>query len=127
MQLAGNSQIRHVISAQFGVAVIIALALLFVDQRYAWSGLIGGLIPAIINGLTARKVFVPYQAQNPGEVLARLYSAEFTKLIFTGVAFALALTLIETLSIAALLGTYLFVQLAVPIIVFLFEDRLKTR
>jgi ATP synthase protein I len=127
MQLTGNSQIRHIVSAQFGFAITLALALLLFNQLYAWSGLIGGLISASINGLTARKVFVPYRAQDPGDVLARLYGAEFRKLFMTGVLFAVVLALVEPLSVGALLGSYLFVQVAVPIIVFLFEDRLKTR
>jgi ATP synthase protein I len=127
MQLTGNSQIRHIISAQFGFAIMVALALLLFNQLYAWSGLIGGLISASINGLTARKVFVPYRAQDPGDVLARLYGAEFRKLFMTGVLFALVLALVEPLSVGALLGSYLFVQVAVPVIVFLFEDRLKSR
>ena len=127
MQLTGNSQIRHIISAQFGFAILVALALLLFNQLYAWSGLIGGLISASINGLTARKVFVPYRAQDPSAVLARLYGAEFRKLFLTGASFALVLILVEPISVGALLGSYLFVQVAVPIIVFLFEDRLKTR
>jgi ATP synthase protein I len=127
MQLTGNSQIRHIISAQFGFAILVALALLLFNQLYAWSGLIGGLISASINGLTARKVFVPYRAQDPGAVLARMYGAEFRKLFLSGVMFALVLILVEPLSVGAMLGSYLFVQVAVPIIVFLFEDRLKTR
>ena len=127
MQLAGNSQIRHIVSAQFVGAVCVALALLILDQLYAWSGLIGGLISASITGLTARKVFVPYRAQNPGEVLGRLYGAEFRKLVLTGVAFAVVLTFVKPLSVGALLGTYLFVQVVVPVIVYLHADRLETR
>jgi ATP synthase protein I len=127
MQLTGNSQIRHIVSAQFGFAILLALALLLFNQLYAWSGLIGGLISASINGLTARKVFVAYRAQDPGDVLARLYGAEFRKLFMTGVLFAVVLALVEPLSVGALLGSYLFVQVAVPIIVYLFEDRVKTR
>ena len=125
MQLTGNSQIRHIISAQFGVAVSVSLALLLFNQLYAWSGLIGGLISASINGLTAWKVFVPYRAQDPGAVLARIYGAEIRKLFLTGVMFAVVLILVEPLSIGAMLGCYLFIQVAVPITVFLLEDRLK--
>ncbi|MGD8591171.1 MAG: F0F1 ATP synthase assembly protein I, partial [Chromatiales bacterium] len=72
-------------------------------------------------------VFVPYRAQDPGAVLARMYGAEFRKLFLSGVMFALVLILVEPLSVGAMLGSYLFVQVAVPIIVFLLEDRLKTR
>ncbi len=127
MQPTGNSQIRHIISAQFGVAISVALALLLFNQLYAWSGLIGGLISASTNGLTARKVFLPYRAQNPGEVLARFYGAEFWKLLLTGILFAVVLISVEPLSFGALLGCYLFVQLVVPIIVFVIDDRRKTR
>jgi ATP synthase protein I len=127
MQLAGNSQIRHIISAQFGAAIVVALALLLFDQQYAWSGLIGGLISASINGLTAWKVFVPYRAQNPNEVLARVYGAEIRKLLLTGVVFALVLTLLEPLNFGVLISVYFCVQVMVPAIVFSLEDRQKTR
>ena len=127
MQPTGNSQIRHIISAQFGVAISVALALLLFNQLYAWSGLIGGLISASTNGLMARKVFLPYRAQHPGEVLARFYGAEFWKLLLTGVLFAVVLIYVEPLSFGALLGSYLLVQVVVPIIAFVIDDRRKTR
>lgn len=127
MQLTGNNQIRHLVLAQFGAAILIAVALLLVDTLYAWSALIGGLISATINGLVARKVFVPYRAQNPGEVLAQLYGAEFRKLVLTVASFAVVLTFVKPISVGALLASYLTIQVMVPIMVFFLEDRLKTR
>lgn len=127
MQLAGNSQIRHVIWAQLGFTIAIALGLSFIDLAYAWSGLLGGLVPASINSLMALKVFVPYRAQNPAEVLGRMLSSEVQKLLLTGACFAIVILVVHPLSVGALFGTYLFIQVAVPVIAILTEDRLKTR
>ena len=127
MQLTGSSQIRHVIWAQFGAAIIIALGLSTVQAHYAWSGLLGGVIPASVNSLMALKVFVPYRAQDSAEVLGRMLGAEVQKLLLTGMLFALVILTVQPLSIGILLGTYLFMQVAVPILVLLTEDRLKTR
>lgn len=125
MQLTGNSQIRFVILAQFGVTFVIALALLFVNEFLAWSALIGGLIAAAINALTALKVFVHYRAQEAGMMLGRMYAAEVQKLLLTGVLFFLAIALVDSLSVGAMLGTYLLIQVAVPLFVVIAEDRLK--
>lgn len=126
-QLTGNSQIRLVIWAQFGATIVIALGLAYFNELYAWSGLLGGTISASVNSLVALKVFVPYRAQNPAEVLARMFSAEMQKLLLTGVFFAVAILAVHPLSVGALLGTYLFIQVVVPVTVFFIEDRLKTR
>ena len=127
MQLTGNSQIRVVIWAQFGATMVIALGLTFFDELYAWSGLFGGMVSASVNALIALKVFVPYRAQNPAEVLARLFSAEVQKLLLTGVLFAVVILTVRPLSVGALFGTYLFIQVIVPIAALFIEDRLKTR
>lgn len=127
MQLTGNSQIRHVIWGQFGATIAIAMVLLYIDVWYAWSGLIGGMVSAAVNTMMARMIFVPYRAQNPAEVLARMFGAEMQKLLLTGAFFAVAIFTIHSLSVGALLGTYLFVQIVVPMIVLFSVDRLKTR
>ena len=126
-QLAGSSQIRHVIWAQFGATLAIALGLATIHELYAWSGLLGGLISTSANGLTALKAFVPYRAQDTAEVLGRMLGAEVQKLLLTGVLFALVVLAVHPLSVGTLLGVYLFMQVAVPILVLLTENRLKTR
>ena len=127
MQLTGSNQIRHVIWAQYGATVAIGLGLATVDLMFAWSGLLGGLVSASVNSLMALKLFVPYRAQNTAEVLGRMLGAEVQKLLLTGVLFALVILAVHPLSVGTLLGTYLFIQAVVPILVLLTEDRLKTR
>lgn len=127
MQLAGNSRIRPIIWAQFGTTIVVSLVLVLLGDLHAWSSLIGGLISASVNGLMALKVFVPYRAQDPAEVLARIFGAEMQKLLLTGILFATVILTVQPLSIVALLGTYLFVQVAVPIMVLYCDDRLMTR
>jgi ATP synthase protein I len=127
MQLTGRSQIRNLILAQFGASILIALLLLLVSGIQAKSALAGGLIAASTNGLSALKAFARYRAQEPGKVLARLYGAELQKLLLTALLFAVAVISLHPLSVGALLGAYLLVQVLVPLIVLYVEDRLKTR
>ena len=127
MQLAGQTQIRLVIWAQIGASGIVAAVLLLFGTHQAWSGLIGGLIAASANALAAVKVFTRYRAQDPGKVLGRLFGAELSKLLYTAALFAVAFVSVKPLSAGALLGTYLFIQAMVPLIVLFFYDRLKTR
>ncbi|MES9944908.1 ATP synthase subunit I [Candidatus Thiodiazotropha sp. CDECU1] len=123
MQLTGNSQIRTIVTLQFGVALMIGLALLFFGKTYAYSGFIGGLIAAAANGFFALKSFTRYRAQDPQKIAGRMFGAEIQKLIITGLMFGLTIVTISPLSIGALLGCYLFVQVAVPLIVLVIEDR----
>lgn len=123
MQLTGNSQIRTIVTLQFGAALMIGLALLFFGKTSAYSGFIGGLIAAAANGFFAFRSFTHYRAQDPQKIAGRMFGAEIQKLIITGLMFGLTIVTISPLSIGALLGCYLFVQVAVPLIVLVIEDR----
>jgi ATP synthase protein I len=123
MQLTGNNQIRTIVALQFGAALIIGMALLVFGKTVALSGLIGGLIAALANGFFARRSFARYRAQDPGKIASRMFGAEIQKLILTGLMFALTIVTIKPLSIGILLGCYLCVQVAVPVIVLVLKDR----
>jgi ATP synthase protein I len=116
MQLADRSQAYRVISAQFTVSVLAALLLLPVGWVHAYSGLAGGAIAATANALFALAIFARYRAQEPGSLVARFYVAELLKLVVTGVLFAVAILWLESISIGALLGTFLLVAM-VPALV----------
>ncbi len=123
MQLTGNSQIRTIVAAQFGAALGMGLLLLLYGTVEALSGLAGGLIAALANGFFAIRAFAPYRAQEPGRIASRLFGAEIQKLLLTGLMFVLAIKIISPLSIGALLGGYLIVQVVVPLVVTLIHDR----
>lgn len=123
MQLTGNSQIRTLVLFQFGAGLAIGLLLLMFGKTVAFSGFAGGMIAALANGYFAYRSFAHYRAQEPGRVAQRMLGAEIQKLLLTGLMFAIAIITITPLSIGALLGGYLFIQLVVPLVVVFFQDR----
>jgi ATP synthase protein I len=123
MQLTGNSQIRSLVQFQIGAGLAIGLLLLLLGKFVALSGLTGGMIAALANGYFASRSFAHYRAQEPGRVAQRMLGAEIQKILLTGLMFALAIVYITPLSIGALLGSYLFVQVVVPLVVVFFQDR----
>lgn len=123
MQLAGNSLIRTLVALQFGAALGMGLLLSLFGFMVGLSGTIGGLIAASANGYFAYRTFVYYRAQEPERLARRIFGAEIQKLLLTGLMFALAIVYITPLSMGALLGCYLMVQVAVPLIVTHLYDR----
>ncbi|MEJ2465867.1 MAG: ATP synthase subunit I [Candidatus Thiodiazotropha sp.] len=123
MQLTGNSQIRTIVVLQFGAALGLGLLLLWFGKTYAWSALAGGMIAALANGYFAYRSFVRYRAQEPERIARRMLGAEIQKLILTGLMFVVAVRYITPLSMGALLGGYLIVQVVVPLVVTLIHDR----
>ncbi|MCM8857614.1 MAG: ATP synthase subunit I [Candidatus Thiodiazotropha sp.] len=123
MQLTGNNQIRTIVALQFGAALTIGMVLLVFGKTIALSGFVGGLIAALANGFFAHRSFAHYRAQDPGKIAGRMFGAEIQKLILTGLMFGLTIVTIKPLSIGVLLGCYLCVQVVVPLIVLVFQDR----
>ncbi|MEJ2393992.1 MAG: ATP synthase subunit I [Candidatus Thiodiazotropha sp.] len=123
MQLTGNSQIRTIIALQFGAALGLGLLLLLFGKTHAWSGFVGGMIAALANGYFSLRSFVQYRAQEPEQIARRMLGAEIQKLLLIGLMFVLAIRYITPLSMGALLGSYLIVQVVVPLVVTLIHDR----
>lgn len=123
MQLTGNSQIRTIVALQFGVALGMGLLLLVFGASVGWSGAIGGLIAALANAYFAWRAFAPYRAREPERLARRMFGAEIQKLLLSGLMFVLAIVYISPLSMGALLGCYLVVQVVVPLIVTHLLDR----
>lgn len=123
MQLTGNNQIRTIVMLQFGAALTVGLVFLAFGKTVALSGFIGGLIAAAANGFFAYRSFTHYRAQDPQKIAGRMFGAEIQKLIMTGLMFGLTFVTVRPLSIGTLLGCYLFVQVAIPLIVLIFQDR----
>ena len=127
IQLTGNRQIRRVVAVQCCTTIVIALVLLYFGMLYAWSGFLGGIISSGMNGYAASKVFVRYRAQDPAKIMGDVYTAEITKLLVTGCLFVVVFAFVKPLSVGTLLGSYVFVQVVVPILVLLSEDQMKNR
>ena len=103
-------QAWRLVGLQLATALAAAGMLIAVGWTHAWSGLIGGLIATLANGLFALRIFVGYRAQEPGRLLGRMYGAELQKLVLTGALFAGAIIWVEPLSAVALFGVFLLVQ-----------------
>ncbi|MBV2121324.1 MAG: ATP synthase subunit I [Candidatus Thiodiazotropha sp. (ex Ctena orbiculata)] len=123
MQLTGNSQIRTIVVLQIGASLILGLGLLFFGENAALSGFIGAFIGATANGYFAFRSFVHYRAQEPEKIAGRLFGAEIQKMVMTGILFGLTIVSFDSVNIGLLLGCYLIVQVAVPLIVLIYQDR----
>ncbi len=122
MHLADKRQAYRTVLAQLVTSLTAALLLLMVAGGvYAYSGLAGGLIATLGNVLFAYRIFVRYTAQEPGRLVARFYGAEILKLVLTGLLFAGVILWIKPLSVGALFGIFLLVQLMPMVVVQLLD------
>jgi ATP synthase protein I len=103
--------VRKILLAQVVMTLMLAAGLMIPGPVYAWSGLIGGTIAAIANGVFAFWVFRPYRAQHTGILLSRFYGAELLKMAIVAVAFLGTFLWVEPLSAGALLGCFMAVYL----------------
>ena len=105
----------RLLMVQLAAALIVALMLLPLGFKHAYSGLAGGMIALIANGFFATRVFVPYRAQQLERMVGSFYGAELGKLILTGLLFAGAFLWIRPLSAVALFGGFLVIQMLSPL------------
>ena len=113
------------ILAQFGLTLMLALALLPWGLVHAYSALIGGLVAASANALFAIGVFGRYRAPQLAALVGRLVLAEVLKLAYTGALFLTAIVAVRPLSPIALFAAFLAVKL-VPAAVAAVTDRQTT-
>jgi ATP synthase protein I len=97
----------RMILVQLLTTLSISLVLLPFGRHLAVSALIGGGIATLTNWMVANKIFVPYRAQQPGQVVARFYSAEFQKILLTALLFGLAVVYVAPLNPVVMFGMYL--------------------
>ena len=121
MMPPGKSRAFRMVGAQLVASCVLGGVLLVIAWPHAWSALAGGLISALGNGFAAARIFVPYRAQEPEKLVGRFYGAEVGKLVLTGLLFAAAILWIEPLSVGALFGGFLVIQM-IPILVALFLE-----
>ncbi len=115
MHLADKSQAYRLVQVQLVASLVLSCPLLVIGWGHVFSALVGGWIAALTTALAVRRVFVDYQAQEPGKLLAQLYGAEIQKLILTGLLFGAVIAWVKPLSLLTLFVAYLLVQM-VPIL-----------
>lgn len=108
------------LAVQGVLTLLAALLLWLLSPAHALSGFAGGGIATLSSALFAQRIFVPYRAQAMGLLVARFYGAEVRKLLYAGVMFAAAIKWLDPLSVGALFGVFLLVQLAPPLIIWKF-------
>ncbi len=111
MYNSGAVQAKKIVLLQLGATAAISVLVLPVGWVYTSSVLIGGLIAALANGYFATRIFRPYRAQEPEKLVFSFYGAEIKKLLLSGLMFVGAMLWIEPLSVVALFGGYLIIQL----------------
>lgn len=89
------------------LSVLIALPFGVVALKSAG---IGAGVCLLANWVFAQRVFRRYRAQQPGELVLRMYGAEVVKIALILTLFAAAFATIEQLNLPALLGAYVAVQ-----------------
>ena len=112
----GKSVAFRMVGAQLAGSFLLALLLLVIGWVHAWSAFVGGLISALGNGFAGARIFAPYRAQEPGRLVGRFYAAELGKLALSGLLFAAVFLWMEPLSVGALFGGFLTIQM-VPMLV----------
>jgi ATP synthase protein I len=106
-----ENRVVPVLVGQAIAAVVMGAAGLLVSGVIALSAVLGAGVGALANSLFAYWVFKQYRAQEPQGLVMRFYVAEVAKIAFTLALFAAAFVLVTPLSLPALLGAYLVVQM----------------
>ncbi|MGB5737025.1 MAG: ATP synthase subunit I [Thiohalocapsa sp.] len=74
------------------------------------SAATGAGVCLLANWIFALRVFRRYNAQAPGDLVLRMYSAEIIKIVMILGLFSVAFATVEDLNLPALLGAYVAVQ-----------------
>jgi ATP synthase protein I len=103
--------VYKVIVAQLAASVIIAtIFLIFLGFVTFYSSLLGGLISAAANGFFALQAFRFGGARNAKKIVQSFMTGEIGKFIIVVGLFALSFAFIESLSGAAMMFTFVAVQ-----------------
>lgn len=107
---------KRILMVQLATMLLVALAGLLVDLPTARDALIGGAAAALGTALFAVWVFGRYDAQQPGQLVARFYGGELIKIVAIVAVFAAAMKGLDDLNPVALFGAFLFVQVLPPLL-----------
>jgi F0F1-type ATP synthase assembly protein I len=104
----GLDTFRHLLKAQIGATMLVALVGLLVSLEFSLSLFLGGISVAIATRAQTHIVFRAYSAQRMAQLLHRFIAAEIVKLVTICMLFALIFLTIEWIDILALLlGVFL--------------------
>jgi ATP synthase protein I len=103
-------QLKRLLLWQIAFALGAVLIALPFGRTALVSAAIGGGVCLLANWVFALRVFRRYRAQQPGELVMRIYGAEIVKIVLILALFSVAFATIEDLNLPALLGTYFAVQ-----------------
>lgn len=121
-RVTSKSQAFRIVIGQLLVTLLAAILLLTAGKTHAWSGLIGGTIATLANAVFAISIFGQYRADAPGKLIGRFIGAELIKFILIAILFAATFFLIKPLSVGALFGIFLLVQMTPIAIVHFFRQ-----
>jgi ATP synthase protein I len=121
VQLTDKSLAYRVILVQLVFTLLASALLLIIGWVHAYSGLAGGIIAVLATAFLTSRLFVRYRAQSPATLVARFYGAELQKLVLTGLLFAATILWLKPLSVGALFGVYLLVQIVPMLVSHLFD------
>jgi ATP synthase protein I len=116
-------QLKRLLQWQIAFAVGAVLISLPFGVLALKSSAIGAGVCLLANWAFAFRVFRRYRAQQPGEIVLRMYGAEIIKIVLILALFSVAFVTVEDLNLPALLGAYFAVQ----VLPALFASRPETR
>lgn len=94
--------------------MVFAIAAIAIGLPFGTMAVVSAAIGAgaclLANWVFALRVFRRYRAQQPGELVLRMYGAEIVKIVLILALFSLAFATLEDLNLPALLGAYFAVQ-----------------
>ena len=122
MELSDRSEAARVVLSQLVATLSLSLLLLPFGLVPSFSALLGGSIATLTNWAAAGKIFVPYRAQHPRQLLARCYGAEIRRILLTALLFGVVAVTVPTVQVVTLFGVYLLVQMIVPVLVVQFRS-----
>lgn len=106
----------RLVLAQLAAMLLAAVVTAFFGWDAARDALIGGLAAVLGSALFAVWVFGPYQASQPGRIVARFYGGELIKIMTIVVVFAAAMKGLSDLKPLPMFGAFLFVQVFPPLL-----------
>jgi ATP synthase protein I len=107
---------KRILLIQSATTLVVAAGAVLFGWLAGLSALFGGMIATVANALFAVWVFGRYRAQDPGNLAFRFYGAELFKLLFIALAFALVFVWLKPVSLVALFGAFLLVQVLPPML-----------
>jgi len=117
-----ETRVKRVLKIQFILTLTVPIIVLVVwGVMSALSALIGGLISSVAAVFFAFWISGKYQAQQPGQLMLRMYGAEAMKLLLTGLMFAAVFMWFKSVDAVALFVVFLIVQIFSPIFAQRFE------